>query len=318
MPKYDLNVPWPVIGYGNASKAQLSCLKAVLSTCMALEYTHIAINFIVPEGTRLPVHDPASLNPMPMDELSQHFEKLFPNTKLFSRLTLVVADPAQIQGLAKIQNHFDIIAIQPTTEKALQLAVSNLDIDIVSLSLAQRLPFYLKHKTVCSGVDRGLHFEICYSTVVSGAAGYTTNGTDVQLSPSAQTTRKNFFFNALQLIRASRSRGIVVSSGATHPLQVRNSSDILTVLKTLGLESGQAKLCVTSAPERALVTGRLRIKSYKQTVIAGNEGQRDVLWSNEGEDQKHKLDSNAYKKRAAEAAGGLLKKQRKILEKSKQ
>ena len=311
MSKYDLNVPWPVLGYGKASPVQIASLKATISTAFALDYTHIAINFTVPEGTRLPVHDAASINPIPMAALSKHFEKSFPKARLFSRLTLMVADPAQIQGLAKIQNHFDILAVQPTTEKALQLAVSNLDIDIVSLNLSQRLPFYLKHKTVCSGVDRGVHFEISYATLIGGPAGYTNNGSEMVLSTTALAARKNFFSNALQLIRASRSRGLVVSSGATHPLQLRNSSDILTVLKTIGLESGRTKHCVTTSPERALVSGRLRIKSYKQTVIAGNEEERDVLWNNESEDPQKKLDSTGYKKRAAEAAGGLLKKHRK-------
>lgn len=310
MSKYDLNVPWPVPGYGKASSAQIAALKATISTALALDYTHIAVNFTVPEGTRLPVHDPASINPVPMGELAKHFEKSFPNARLFSRLTLMVADPAQIQGLAKIQNHFDILAVQPTTEKALQLAVSNLDIDIVSLNLAQRLPFYLKHKTVCSGVDRGVHFELCYASLIGGPAGYTSNGSEMMLSTTALAARKNFFSNALQLIRASRLRGLVVSSGATHPLQLRNSSDILTVLKTIGLESGRTKHCVTSSPERALVSGRLRIKSYKQTVIAGNDAGRDVLWSNDSEETK-KLDSSGYKRRTSEAAGGLLKKHRK-------
>lgn len=306
-PKYDLNIPWPAAGYAPVSPTQMSQLLATLSTALALGYTHVVVNFTVPEGTRLPVNDPGKLNPIPMAELGRQLAG-FPGARLFSRLTLVVADPAQMQGLSKIQNHFDLIAIQPTSERALQLAVSNLDVDLVALNLAQRLPFYLKHKTVCSGVDRGLHFELCYSSLIGGPAGYTTSGSEVQLSQTALAARKNFFSNALQLIRASRSRGLVVSSGATHPLHLRNSSDILTVLKTLGLESGKTKQCVTEAPERALVGGRLRIKSYKQTVIAGND--KDVLWSNEQESE-NKLDTKGYKKRASEAAGGLLKKQRR-------
>lgn len=131
----------------------------------------------------------------------------------------------------------------------------------MSLNFANKLPFFLKHKTVGSAIDKGIKFEICYATVVGG---YATDQT-----VNVQLVKKNFFNNVLQLIRSSRSKGLVVSSGALSPLQARGSLDVLTLLKSVGLDSGRSRACVTITPEKVLVSGRLRGKSYKQTVVIG-------------------------------------------------
>ena len=259
---YDLNIPYPSNSYNPPTAHQLINLKNTIVTLYLLGYTHLAINFQIPETVKIPVNSPATANPIDLDRLRRELPATkYPNLKLFSRLTVVVNDPARCQGLTKIQHCFDILAIQPLSEKALQLCTSNLDIDLVSLNFANKLPFFLKHKTVGSAIDKGIKFEICYATVVGG---YATDQT-----VNVQLVKKNFFNNVLQLIRSSRSKGLVVSSGALSPLQARGSLDVLTLLKSVGLDSGRSRACVTITPEKVLVSGRLRGKSYKQTVVIG-------------------------------------------------
>lgn len=150
--------------------------------------------------------------------------------------------------------------------------------------------------------------------MISGPAGYSiqTANDNMSLSKTALLVRKYFFSNVLQLIRASRSKGLIVSSGATQPLQVRNLSDILILLKTVGLDNSRAKSCVTDNPEKVLVNGRLKIKSYKQTIVVGNDNDKsDILYNNDKEDNLKKTDSAGYKKKLSDSSGGsLLKKQR--------
>ncbi|ABN67452.2 predicted protein [Scheffersomyces stipitis CBS 6054] len=301
----DLNVPWPCSTYNTQpTQQQLEVLKNTIVTLYSLGYTHQAINFSINENVRIPVGTPDLINPINIAYLKSELVPRFPKLKLFTRLTIIVSDPSKLQGLAKIQNHFDVLAVQPVNEKALQLCTTNLDIDLVSFNLGSKLPFFLKHKTIGSAIDKGIKFEVCYSTVVSGSIGYANVGD----STNVQLIKKNFFNNVLQLIRASRSKGIVVSSGAVQPLQARNGEDILTLLKTLGLDNSRAKSCITLNAERALISGRLRIKSYKQTVIAGNDSDEVLV---EKKDPS-KPDTLAYKKRLGDSSSGrLLKKQKR-------
>ncbi|KAF8000799.1 hypothetical protein HF325_004588 [Metschnikowia pulcherrima] len=283
MSLYDLNVVWPGIGYTDPSPAQLTNLHNTITMLHSFGYNYLAINFIVEEHVKIPVNAPQKLNPVPMAALRAQF-LAFPKLHLFSRITLVVSDPAKAQSILKINNTgaFDIIAVQPTTEKALQLTTTNLDIDLVSLPMATRMPFFVKHKTVGLALQKGIKFEICYSGLIAGPAGYESS---LALGATGHISRKNFFSNCLQLIRASRCRGLVFSSGATEPLHVRNYADILAIMGPLGLKTSNSKEGFTAHPESVLVKGRLRIKSNKQTVmIGGSLGQNTsaaALFGNE-------------------------------------
>lgn len=266
---YDLNVPWPVQSYGSVpTPAQLANVRNTIAALYALGIRYIAINFQITENVKLPLSSPDKLNPIPMADLKARFAN-YKGLRLFSRITLVITDPAKSQSILKLNNTacFDLIAVQPTTEKALQLTTTNLDIDIVSLPMALRLPFFLKHKTIGQALDRGIKFEICYSGLIAGPAGCESSGV---LGTSGHLSRKTFFNNSLQLIRAARCKGLMFSSGASEPLHVRNHTDILAVMETLGLKTLNAKEGFVKNPELALVNGRLRLRTNKQTVMAGN------------------------------------------------
>lgn len=310
---FDLNVPWPVQTYNSPSQQQLTGLYNVIATLYCLGYTHLAINFNVQENVKLPYGQPTAINPIPMQQLRERFSE-YPNLKLFSRITLQISDPSQCQGLSKLQNIFDIILIQPNTEKALQLATTNLDIDMISFSLTSRLPFFLKHKTIGAAIDKGIKFEIIYSLALTGPAGYlvTSANDNMTLSTTALLARKVFFNNLMQLIRASRSNGLVVSSGAFQLVQVRNGPDILNLLQTVGLDRARSKACITDNPEKVLISGRLRIKSAKQVIAVNNdESMEGLLYSNEGEDPVKKTETAGFTKKLSDTSSGrLLKKQR--------
>lgn len=253
---YDLNVPWPA----SPLPAQVTNVRNTVAMLHALGVTHVALNVYVGEHDRV-----KDANPIPMAEMRRRLAGL--DVRVFSRATVVLSDPARSQHVQRLAPHFDVVAVQPTTEKALQAVASNVDVDIISLPLAQRLPFFVKHKTVGQALGRGVRFEVCYAGLISGPAGYVSSAA---LGASAQLARKTYIGNVLQLIRASRSRGLVFSSGAAEPLHARNHADVIAVMETLGLKARSTREGFTTNPERALVSGRLRIKSHKQTVMAGN------------------------------------------------
>ncbi|WPK23883.1 hypothetical protein PUMCH_001133 [Australozyma saopauloensis] len=264
---YDLNVVWPSQEYTAPTPAQLENLYNTISMLHSFGYNYLAINFIVPESVKLPQSKAQALNPIPMADLRHRFRG-FPKLRLFSRITLVLSDPAKCQSVLKINNTgaFDIVAVQPMTEKSLQLTTANLDIDLISLPMATRWPFFLKHKTVGQALSKGIKFELCYSGLIGGPAGYQSASA---LGVTGKISRKQFLSNSLQLIRASRSQGLVLSSGAAEPMNVRNHVDILAIFSQLDLRTSNCKEGFMKNPEAVLIKGRLRITSNKQTVMLG-------------------------------------------------
>lgn len=148
---------------------------------------------------------------------------------ILTRLTLTISDASQNHRLASLQPHYDLISLRPTTEKAFQLCCSSLECDLISLDLRQRLPFVLKFKTVASALQRGVRFEICYSPGIAG-------GND---------GRRNLISGAAALIRATRGRGIILSSEAKDALGVRGPYDVINLAQVWGLgqERGKESLC---------------------------------------------------------------------------
>lgn len=220
----DLNVPWPQNSYADKVTSQaVNNLIKTLSTLHMLGYTHIAINFTVNHSEKFP-NDVKLLNPI---DIKRRFGELMDRTglKLYSRITLIIDDPSKGQSLSKISQAFDIVAALPISEKGLTLSTTNLDIDLLTFQYGSRLPTFLKHKSICSCVNRGVKLEIVY--------GYALR--DVQ-------ARRQFVSNVRSVIRSSRSRGIVIGSGAMSPLECRNILGVTSLIKNLGLPSDRLSL----------------------------------------------------------------------------
>lgn len=251
----DLNVSWPQKGYKDAVNAeQIAKVRHTLSTLHLLGYTHVALNFSVNHCDKFP-NNPKELNPLRIEE---RFGDLMKSTglKIYSRITLIIDDPAKGQSLSKISQQFDIVAALPISERGITLATTNLDIDLLTFNYGQRLPVFLKHKSMCSCVKRGVKIEIAYSYALRDAQ-----------------SRRQFVSNVRSVVRSSRSRGIVVSSGAQSPVECRNLLGVSSLVRMLGLPSDKCSKAMGQLASLVLLNGRLRNKSYKQTVVVGG---RDV------------------------------------------
>lgn len=254
----DLNVPWPQKSFDTPpTEKDINKLRNTISTLHTLGYTHLAINFTVNHHDKFP-QSAKEMNPI---DLSL-FDDLVKSTgiKLYTRITLIIDDPSKGQSLSKISQAFDVIAALPISEKALTLAATSLDIDMLTLQYDQRLPTLLKHKTMGSCTNRGVKVEIVYSVALR----------DVR-------SRRQFVSNVKSVLRSCRNRGIVVSSGAENPLECRNIIGVTSILKFIGLPNDKCGKAMGEFASLTLLNGRLRNKSYKQVICVGNE---DVI--NEG------------------------------------
>lgn len=255
----DLNVTWPQKDFKTPiTKQDEEQLRATLTTLKTLGYTHVALNFTVSHMEKFPTNA-KEMNPMNIDE---RFKTLMEHTglKIYSRLTLVIDDPAKGQSLAKISQAYDIVAAQPISEKGLTLATTNLDIDILTFNYQQRLPTMLKHKTVCSCVNKGIKVEVVYGAALRDSQ-----------------SRKQFISNARSVIRSSRGRGIVISSGANQPTECRNVLGATSIVSFLGLKSDSCSRAMGELASLVLLNGCLRHKSYKQVVAVGSQSVIDTV-----------------------------------------
>ncbi|SCV02822.1 LAMI_0H03268g1_1 [Lachancea mirantina] len=247
----DLNVPWPQTSFKNAPTASdIQKVRETLSTLSLMGYTHIALNFTISQGDKFP----SSVKDMNPIKIEENFGDLMKSSglKLYSRLTLIIDDPSKGQSLSKISQAYDIVSAMPISERGLTLATGNLDVDLLTFRYDQRLPTFLKHKNICSCVNRGVKLEIVYAYALR----------DMQ-------ARRQFIQNAKSVIRSSRSRGIVISSGAEKPLECRNLLSACSLVKFLGLSSDKCNKAMGELPALVLLNGRLRNRSYKQTVVVG-------------------------------------------------
>ncbi|KAH7056827.1 ribonuclease P/MRP protein subunit RPP1 [Linnemannia elongata] len=218
---YDLNIPvTPSSGSTPSTQDQLETRKRV-ELLAHLGYQAVAYNNEI-------------TGKMPQNHVNPVTKLTLPgmNLKQYSRLTLVVDDISQNYGLNTNNPSiasYDILAVNPTNEKLFQAACGTFEVDIISLDMSARLPFYLKHSTVGLAVERGIYFELCYGAAIRDA-----------------TARRNLISNAQSLIRVTRGKNIIISSQAMRAMELRGPYDIVNFGTLLGLNQAVAKDCLSS------------------------------------------------------------------------
>ncbi|KAJ5766355.1 uncharacterized protein N7511_003971 [Penicillium nucicola] len=235
---YDLNVPFspddPEVPH------TLNFLAELGYTTVALSQT---INGKLPASLTppaLPANPPKSL-------------------QLLTRLNLTLADPAQNQRLAALTQAYDLVALRPTNEKSLLNACTNLECDVISVDLSVRLPYHFKFKMLSAAISRGVRIEICYGP------GITGSGIDA---------RRNLIGNATSLIRATRGRGIIVSSEARRALSLRAPWDVINLTCVWGLSQERGKEAICEETRKVIALAKLKRTSWRGIVDVVHGGEK--------------------------------------------
>ena len=196
---------------------------------------------------------------------------------ILRRCTLHLSDPSQNHRVQSLSSAYDILAIRPDNEKSLQQVCQGLECDLISLDLSTRFPFYFKHNTMANALQRGVKFEICYGPGV--------------LNSDGGASRRNLIGNAAQLIRATRGRGIVISSEAKRALACRGPADVvnLAVLWGLGQEKGME--AVGKEARSLVVQAEMKRRSFRgviDVVYGGEVPKREPAKTAKGKQEKGK------------------------------
>jgi ribonuclease P/MRP protein subunit RPP1 len=83
------------------------------------------------------------------------------------------------------------------------------------------MPFKLKRGPVTEAIKKGIMFEICYSAAIEG----NRKNDFSELLDS--TLRRMVFSNAIQIIKATKGKNLIFSSGCKDPFYHRGPYDII-------------------------------------------------------------------------------------------
>ena len=202
-------------------------------------------------------------------------------------MTLHLAHTNSNPRLGQLASQYDIIAVRPMTEKALKHTCDSLDVDIISLDLSMRHSYPFRHGTFSSAIARGIKIELCYGSALQGDP----------------TIKRTVIDNMVQLIRATRGRGLVLSSDAKSVLGIRAPSDIINLADVWGLRRDKSKDAMTKEPARCVEHARLKRDSFRGAVdiVFGGEQPTD---KGKGQNKKDQGASEGQmnKKRKADEA----------------
>jgi ribonuclease P/MRP protein subunit RPP1 len=268
---YDLNIYW-------TPQTPVSELERTLKFSASLGYNVVAINhtFSAPIPSQInnpipqlvPVHSsfpqqshrhdqPSASAPASTGGNATTNNK--PPTTL-RRATVVITDPATNYRLSSVAAAYDVVACRPTTDKAFAAACTTMsEISMISLDLTQFFPFHFKPKPCMAAVNRGVYFEVCYGQLVAAAD---------------QRARSVWIANVMELLRATRGRGIVLSSEGKGPGSLRAPADVVNLLAVWGLGPERGLESLGVKPRAVVVNEGLKRRAFKGVVdIVDVEGR---------------------------------------------
>ncbi|GAW11516.1 hypothetical protein ANO14919_008620 [Xylariales sp. No.14919] len=274
---YDLNVAW-------SPHTTAADLERTLRFSASLGYDVVAVNHTI--GAPIPANITNSLPEFELPSSSSSSQAKLPT--ILRRATLVLSETSQHQRLPQLASAYDIVAVRPQTEESFSAACQNLnDISLISLDLTVRQPFSFRPKPCMFAVNRGLRFEVCYSQALHGPApahvlapkgskdGGAAHAGNAGLGVDARA-RAAFIGNVSSLIRATRGRGIVISSEARSVLGLRAPADVVNLLHVWGLSAERALDGLGLLPRGVVVNEGLKRSGFRGVIDIVGVADREL------------------------------------------
>ncbi|XP_070708504.1 ribonuclease P protein subunit p30 isoform X2 [Pempheris klunzingeri] len=221
--------------------AEKSRLRSLVDTAAHLGFSTVAINYLFEPTAKKKQEIPT---PTPISDLIDQLPVVQGRSRpirVLNRLTVVMSDASHYRPNAAEYRSFDLLAVQPTTEKLFHAACMTYDVDIICISVTEKLPFFFRRAPVSGAAERGLVFEVAYSAALRDA-----------------TLRRYTVGNAVALVDSCKGKNIILSSAAEQPLELRGPYDITNLGLLFGLSDGDAKEAVSSSCRCAVLHAETR------------------------------------------------------------
>ncbi|KAK8074708.1 RNase P subunit p30-domain-containing protein [Apiospora hydei] len=289
---YDLNIAW-------LPSTTQSELTQTLKFSASLGYNAVALNHLIenvpPQPKNpLPASPPRRRSrnpPKPRPEATATTTKAKMRNKNKARRRTI---PRSLPSPPL----YDIVAVRPTTEKEFSHACQEVRIEVaslISLDLTQRFPFHFRPKPCMAAVSRGLRFEVCYGQTLRAGAS------------SDPRTRATWIGNLMELVRATRGRGIVISSEARRVTELRGPADVVNLLAVWGLAADKGMEGLGVNARGVVVNEGINRRGYRGVVDIVQVAARD---DEEGDKMEGVETAGEAQKGKAAAAGGNGKKRK--------
>uniref|UniRef100_A0A7N9IE26 Ribonuclease P protein subunit p30 n=1 Tax=Macaca fascicularis TaxID=9541 RepID=A0A7N9IE26_MACFA len=217
--------------------SDLKALRGLVETAAHLGYSVVAINHIVDfKEKKQEIEKPIAVSEL-FTTLPIVQGKSRP-IKILTRLTIIVSDPSHCNVLRATSSRarlYDVVAVFPKTEKLFHIACTHLDVDLVCITVTEKLPFYFKRPPINVAIDRGLAFELVYSPAIKDS-----------------TMRRYTISNALNLMQICKGK----------PLEIRGPYDVANLGLLFGLSESDAKAAVSTNCRAALLHGETRKTAF--------------------------------------------------------
>ncbi|XP_037133259.1 ribonuclease P protein subunit p30 isoform X1 [Syngnathus acus] len=246
--------------------AEKGIMQQLIDTAAHLGFSTVAVNYTFePTGKK----KEAIPSPKPIEELIDQLPIVQGRSRpirVLNRLTLVMSELSHWRPNPTEYADFDLLAVQPTTEKLFHAACTQLEVDVISVVVTEKLPFFFKRAPVNVAVERGVAFEVSYAAAIRDA-----------------TMRRYTIANAVNLAQACRGKNVLVTSAATKLLELRGPYDIINLCSLLGLSDDDAKRSVSCICRSLLLHAETRktasgVVSTKKSCgdSAGDSGKDDA------------------------------------------
>ncbi|XP_005813208.1 ribonuclease P protein subunit p30 isoform X1 [Xiphophorus maculatus] len=235
--------------------ADRSRLQSLVETAAHLGFSTVAINYVYESTTKMKQEVPS---PVPINELIGQLPVVQGRSrpiKVLNRLTVVMSEASHFRPNDAEYRAFDLLAVQPTTEKLFHTTCMLCDIDIICISVTEKLPFFFKRAPINGAIDRGVMFEVSYASALRDS-----------------TMRRYTITNAVCLMESCKGKNVIVSSAAEKALELRGPYDIINLGALFGLSDADSKEAVSSNCRAVLLHAETR-KTASGIVYTRNSQQ---------------------------------------------
>ncbi|KAI8069320.1 RNase P subunit p30-domain-containing protein [Gongronella butleri] len=170
-----------------------------------------------------------------------------PSVTQLTRVTVQVSDPKanyQLVAANPLNQHIDVLAVQPLSIDACRHACQTYDIDIITIDLSQQHPPLPGFAAAQVATQRGVFFEICYTQAIA--------------------ERATFFANVSRLIKQTRGNNLILSSAAHTALHIKRPTDMHVLGMMFGMTYTEAMAAAYHNYSRVLKKAETR----KDTILA--------------------------------------------------
>ncbi|XP_022986840.1 uncharacterized protein LOC111484461 [Cucurbita maxima] len=274
---FDLNIPYDEHSSSSSSSSSSSRNRIrIVAKLMELGYSGIAYNRTVKgvmsdrDRCSIPLLNVSSLHSiLPSFSASVEFHRDLlgvPRSSRFrqyTRLTISVNSLHEVMAVNSdnlILKTYDLIAVKPHNQYSFEQACEKLEIDIIAIDFAEKLPFSLKQGTIKSAIQRGVYFEIMYSDLLS----------DVH-------DRRQTISAAKILVDWTKGKNLILSSAAPSVNEIRGPYDVANLSSLLGVSMECAKAAVSKNSRNLIANALKRKQFYKETIPVERISSDDKL-----------------------------------------